>query len=185
MPTRNAFIDFLARGGINLNARIYLANCKDVRTYIFSYKFNPHMSYSYMNRNFKLLIQECVGSLYWRDEDSPKTTLDTSHIDKEEKSLSLYFDNEFNEKTAWESNMKYLKEENDKNIAIKNIKAFIQRVEHHIINEEGIELPQIVVTFDDKFLLPIRYKIIRVDFSMLQDIQSLPFYDFPYQMANF
>lgn len=88
--------EFVNYGGIHINEIIYKRECpSDVFTYIFSKRLSINHSYSFMNVNFLRLIQHCAGSLYWTDED--------------EKSLHLYFDNEFNDKVAWSTDILYVK----------------------------------------------------------------------------
>jgi len=163
--------EFVNYGGIHINETIYARECSsDVFTYIFSKRLSLNHNLSLMNVNFLRLIQHCAGSLYWTDD--------------EEKSLHLYFDNEFNDKVAWSTNIAYIAYSKIYgNPKAEELKTFMNKVEQYLKNIKGIIDPKIVITFENRFLLKHQYKIIDTNFDKISDLGGLPSYSFPYNKS--
>lgn len=59
---------------------------------------------------------------------------------------------------------------------MKNIEEFLK-------NTQGIIDPKIVITFENRFLLKHKYKIIDTNFNKISDFGCLPSYSFPYHKS--
>jgi hypothetical protein len=159
---------FIVRGGRGINNPIYNHNThSDVFTYIFSKRLSLDDNISYMNINFKKLIQMCAGSLYWTD--------------KETKYMWMRFHNELGDNIVWQTIMKHV--EPEKSIfrpRVEKLRALMYKIEEYYQKERNVANAKIVFTFENRFLLPHSYKIINTDYGLISDVSELPCYNFPY-----
>ena len=161
--------------GIKIHDGIYLDQCTGVHTYVFSSRFNPCKPDSYMNQNFNTLMGNCAGSVLWPDNGK--------------KILSLDFYSENDNQVLWESNMVCIitdqkvsdSELNYQERGLSAIQDFIRKAESFMANKKGITNPQIVVTFSDKFKIPNDIQFLCKILSPFDDIEQLPYWQFPYE----
>jgi type III secretory pathway component EscV len=162
--------------GIKVLDTIYLANCTGVHTYIFSSRLNPQLKASYHNENFHKLMRACAGRICWPDNDR--------------KVLTLEFENAYNERISWKSQMVSIMDTDIHTVdleykkrEISHVTNLLQKLESFLKNQKGITTPQIVITFDGNFSQKNSYRIINEDISKIEHIDEFPFVDFPYEKS--